>query len=397
MNILIVSQYFWPENFRINDLAIELKNRNHNITVLTGKPSYPNREKFKKVLNSNFYNDIDIIRIPHTKRGTNNFSLFINYLSFFISGLVIGIFKLKHKKFDVIFVFQPSPIFPVLLGVIIGRLKKCKVSAWILDLWPETLFSFGFLKSKISKKISFLISDFTYRNIDLLFTQSESMKNHLKKRLPKNNVKLLPNWVEKDFEKFIIPEIRKKVKTIFFTGNIGKAQDLEKIIECFKILNNEDISLKIIGDGKNKSYIQDLVIKNKLNHKIFFKNSIPLNSLSTAVKDADAMLLSLKNNKIFEITIPGKLQTYLAIGLPILGMINGEGAKLIKNNEIGYSSKAGYHIGLSKNIIKLMNSSMQLRKKMSHNAQNLAKKKFSRIEIISYLEIQLKKLTELCV
>ena len=142
MNILIVSQYFWPENFRINDLVLELKKRNHNITVLTGIPSYPNREKFKKIKNSNFYKGLTLIRIPHFKRGSSNFSLFINYLSFFISGLIFGLFKLKSQKFDVIFVFQPSPIFPVLLGVIIGRLKKCRVSAWILDLWPETLFSF---------------------------------------------------------------------------------------------------------------------------------------------------------------------------------------------------------------------------------------------------------------
>ena len=101
-----------------------IKKRNHNITVLTGIPSYPNREKFKKIKNSNFYKGITLIRIPHFKRGSSNFSLFINYLSFFISGLIFGLFKLKSQKFDVIFVFQPSPIFPVLLGVIIGRLKR---------------------------------------------------------------------------------------------------------------------------------------------------------------------------------------------------------------------------------------------------------------------------------
>ncbi len=396
MDILIVSQYFWPENFRINDLVFEFQKRNHNITVLTGIPSYPNRNKFEKMEVYNKFSNVDLIRIPLFNRGRNNFTLMINYISFFLSGLSFGIYKLKNKNFDVVFVFQPSPIFPVLLGVIIGKIKKCRVCTWVLDLWPETLDSMGFLKNKIIKNISFFLSNFIYGKVELLLTQSSSMRDYMRNRLPKNNIQLLSNWVEKEFSNLESPQIRKEVKKIFFTGNIGESQDFEAIIKCFKILKSEDIILEVLGDGKNKSKIVNLVKTNNLHHKIFFKNPVSLSKLPQVLKEADALLFALKKNKIFEITIPGKFQSYLAFGLPILGMINGESSRIIEEHKIGYSVNAGDYKSLAKKIKYLINSSVEVRKKMSQNAQHLAKTAFDRNKVFDYLEIELKKMKKEC-
>ena len=392
MNILIVSQYFWPENFRINDLVFELKKRKHNITVLTGIPSYPSREKFTQQEIKKKFEDIDLIRVPLFERGNNNFTLMLNYISFFLSGLLFGIFKLKNKRFDIIFVFQPSPIFPVLLGVIIGRIKSCKVCSWILDLWPETLNSMGYLKNKWFKSIGLTFSNFVYGKVTLLLTQSSSMKKYLKQRLPQNNIQLLSNWVEKEFANLKPSKIRKYLKKIFFTGNIGKAQDFESLIKCFNILKTEDVSLEILGDGKHKNNILKLIETNNLQNTVIFRNPVSLSMLPKFVKKADAMIFSLNNNEIFEITIPGKFQSYLAFGLPIIGMINGESADLIRNYNVGYCVDAGDYKNLAKKIICLSNSSVKVRREMSENAQRLAKTSYSRKHILDNLEKQLKRL-----
>ena len=196
MKILIISQYFWPENFRVNDLAEYLKKKNHKITVLTGVPNYPkgkiyneykiNHKKFKR------YKSIDIIRVPIIPRGSNYFTLFLNYLSFIISCTINGIFILKKKKYDIIFFFATSPIFSAIPAIIIGKIKKIPLSIWVLDLWPETLYQYKFFKIKIVDKIlRFFIKKIT-QSFDVIFVQSPLFISKIKKLFDNKKIIFLP-------------------------------------------------------------------------------------------------------------------------------------------------------------------------------------------------------------
>ena len=155
--------------------------------------------------------------------------------------------------------------------------------------------------------------------------------------------------------------------------------------------------MEILGDGKHKEKVLKLVETNNLKHQIIFKKSVSMRMLVKVIQEADAMILSLNKNKIFEITIPGKFQSYLAFGLPIIGMINGESANLIRKHKVGYCVNAGDYKNLAKKIIYFTNSSVKVRREMSKNAQRLAKTTFTRENIIDNLERQLKKITKTCV
>jgi glycosyltransferase involved in cell wall biosynthesis len=393
MQILIISQYFWPENFRINDLAVGLKESNIGVTILTGYPSYPNQHLFKNIKLNNYYNKMQLIRVPIFSRGENKLSLFLNYLSFVFSAIFIGYFKLYFKKFDVIFVFQPSPITSILPAIFFSKLKKTKTAIWILDLWPDTLKPMGLLRNALISKIAFNISNLIYKKIDLIFAQSISMSNLLKKRLPNNKIKYLPNWVEEDFFKNSIIKKKKKDKrfNIIFAGNLGLAQDFNSIIKAFVLIpNKSDFQLTLIGEGKEKVKIISLVKESALSEVIKFRKAVPLNEIPKILYQADALILALKKADVFKITIPGKLQSYLAIGLPIISMLSGESASIIEKNKLGLNAKAGDYKSLAINIVKLKEMSKLDRDLMGKRGKEFAKNNFTRNVIIKNFIKQIK-------
>ena len=150
MRILIVTQHFWPEDFRINELAIGFIDNGHDVSVLTGYPNYPEGKiysDFKKDKDGfKEFNSIKITRIPILPRGSSKFTLALNYLSFVLSGMLLGPLLLRKKKFDMIFVFEPSPITVCLPAIFLKYLKSSKLSLWVLDLWPQSLYAVGYLR-----------------------------------------------------------------------------------------------------------------------------------------------------------------------------------------------------------------------------------------------------------
>ena len=184
MNLLIISQYFWPENFRINDLVIGLNKKGIKVTILTAFPNYPNKEVYKSLKLDKRYNGMKVIRVPIISRGNNKLSLFLNYLSFIFSGIFLGSIQLYNKSFDIIFVFQPSPITSIIPAIFFSKIKKAKMIIWVLDLWPDTLKPMGLLNYTYLNKMAFFLSNFIYKKADLIFGQSKSMSVLLKKRLP---------------------------------------------------------------------------------------------------------------------------------------------------------------------------------------------------------------------
>jgi len=178
VRILVVTQYFWPENFRINDLVSGFCDFDHEVTILTGYPNYPSGVVFPEFrLNPSAFakfESANVVRVPVISRGKGGLRLILNYVSFVISAIALGVWRLRGQKFDVIFVFEPSPITVGLPAVFLSYIKRTPLAFWVLDLWPETLEAIGVVRSRyILKAIGSLVT-FIYNRSDLILAQSKS-------------------------------------------------------------------------------------------------------------------------------------------------------------------------------------------------------------------------------
>lgn len=396
MHILVVSQYFWPENFRINDLVEELVQRGHNVTVLTGIPNYPSGEIFtiyrKKPSNFGQYKGAKVLRVPMLTRGNDNFLLMLNYLSFVISGCTWGAWLLRGIKVDVIFVFEPSPVTVGLPAIWIAKIKKIPIVFWVLDLWPETLAAVGAVRSTFVLGLFGYIVRFIYNRCTLVLGQSrgfmESIGNYCSN---KAKIRYFPNWAEGIFKEVDVlpaPELHKleNVFSIVFAGNIGEAQDMPAVLDAAEKLNNNPfIRWIIVGDGRKSEWIHAEVIRRGLNKMILLGHHPP-ERMPSFYAHADALLVSLKRDPVFSMTIPGKLQSYLYVGKPLLGMLDGEGATLIKDAGAGLTCAAGDSVELAKAVLALADMSEEERRQLGLNGKRYAKNEFDRTRLMDYLE-----------
>ncbi len=389
MKILIVTQYFWPEEFRINDLVVGLSDRGHQVTVLTGRPNYPTGKVFEGYRkNPSAYSDyhgIPVVRVPMLARGSSAITLLLNYISFAFFGSIVGPLKLRRMKFDAIFVFEPSPISVGFPSLVLRALKKAPVAFWVLDLWPESLEATGVVRSKFILKQVGKIVKFIYDRCDLILAQSRSFIPEIQRfNQSPNKIAYFPSWADKTDRALTdspAPEIsvdRGKF-SIVFTGNIGEAQDFGAILDAAERLKDrKDVRWIVVGDGRMASWVREQVGRRQLNHCVLLAGRFPLERMRSFYMHADALLVSLKPEPIFAMTIPGKLQSYLAEGLPILAMLNGEGAEVIRRAGAGFASPAGNGAALAEAVLRMMGMSKEARSEMGRRAKELSDAEFDR-------------------
>lgn len=395
MNILIVSQYFWPENFIINDLVEELISRGHNITIITGKPNYPSGSLNKDYsLNPDLfssYSGAEIIRVSIVLRGKTKISLFFNYISFAISASMIGAYKLRKKNFDVIFAYEPSPVTVAIPAIIFSKIKRVPLVLWVLDLWPDTLQAYGVILSKYFLKFFDKIVRFIYNNCDLILGQSKSYVNLIRERSTNVSVKYFPSWAESVFYKTQeLNPYKKNNKTTFdvvFSGNTGIAQDFPSILDAMELLKDiNDIKLIIIGNGSMFEWIESEISKRHLTKSVTLLGRKPLEDMPKLLAEASALLLSLRDKPIYSITIPAKLQVYLQAKKPILAMINGEAADIVNESNSGITCKSGDAQCLANAIKAIYSMSDHERIAMGNNAYKFSETWFDRKTLIDQLE-----------
>tara|TARA_B100000787_G_C16194469_1_gene299749 strand:- start:400 stop:1584 length:1185 start_codon:yes stop_codon:yes gene_type:complete len=356
LNILVISQFFWPENFRINQLSRHLSKKN-KVIVLTGKPSYPNKDIFLKFKKIDRYGKTKIIRVPTLPRGNNSLFLFLSYLSFIILSIFYALVISFNKRIDKIIVFGTSPPNGLIAAHILKIFKNIPIYYWILDLWPNTLAGLGISKKNVVYKIINTFMDYNYRNCRYIFCQSISIKNIISKKIElKDTLIYFPSWSEK------LPFIKKKVLSkkisnkkfkIMFTGNIGEAQDFESIIKSAKILKNESIQWIIVGSGRYRAKIEYLIRKNNLiDCFVFIEHQKPIH-IKYLISLSDCLLVTLKKSSVFSKTIPGKLSNYMDSKMPVIGMIDGETNNIINKSKCGFASKAGDYKHLAQIILKM--------------------------------------------
>ena len=345
MNILIVSQYFWPENFRVNDIVKFLLSHKHTVDVLTAEPNYPDGKLFKEYKenkkNFNNYYGASVYRVPiYLRRNSSPLNLFLNYLTYSFSAILFGYFLVRKKKYDIVFSFATSPVTSAIPAIFFSKINNCKSFIWILDLWPEILKELKIINNRYIYKFISLFVNGIYNKFDHLLVQSISFQERFLKKEKIKKVTYFPSWSEFEISKNIIKDTSfttylKNTFKIVFTGNIGEAQNFEKILESAEILkDNQNISWIIVGSGRNLDKLIKICFDKKINN-VFFLGQKEIFYIPYYHTIADVLLISLKEGSAISSTIPGKLQSYLSANKYILGFISGECKKIIQEAKVG--------------------------------------------------------------
>ncbi len=386
MRVLIVSQYFWPEIFHINEIAKLLASRKICVDILTGNPNYPEGIFYSGYNNfspqTELWKKITIYRIPIFPRGkSSKFKLCLNYLSFIISGLLFSPFILKNKKYDIIFIYGVSPILQSIPAIFLGWLKKTPVVLWVQDLWPESLSAIGAIKSIWLLKVLEIVVSYIYSHCDLILTQSKAFIYPVSKLALNTKVLYHPNSVNSIFfkpKKLVESKINTLTSefTVVFAGNIGQAQSLETIVSAaVELLPYQNIKIIFIGSGSKLDWLTKEIEKKCLVN-VFIEGKRPFDEMPFLLGKASVLLVSLANNKIFNFTVPNKIQAYLAVGKPIIGCLNGEGARIIVEAKAGLTVPAEDAKSLAKAILKIYRMTDEERFQLGENGRDFFKKNF---------------------
>ena len=395
MKILVICQYYYPEPFRITDICESLVLRGHSVTVLTGLPNYPEGRVLDEYRNGNkrkeILNGVEVIRCFEIGRGKSKIKLFLNYLSYTLSATLKALFI--KEEFDVIFANQLSPVFMVIPGIVYKKKHQKKILLYCLDLWPDSLAAGGITKTSAIFKIVHKISKSIYSSADSILVTSSMFKDYFRNvlKIEKNNVKHLPQYAEDIFTKgrFKTPSDRKnnRIYNFVFAGNIGDMQSVETIIKAaYELCSCSNIFIHIVGDGSKlnecKALSNELGLKN-----VKFYGRKPVTEMPVFYELADAMLVTLKDNKTLSYTLPGKVQSYMAAGKPIIGAICGETERVIEEAKCGFICKAEDYQSLAKLIMKFCNSDETIQ--MSNNAHKYYMENFDKNKFILLLEKEL--------
>ena len=394
-HILVISQYFYPEQFRINDICTEWVKRGYKVTVITGIPNYPQGKYydgyglFKK--RKETFNGIEVIRIPLIARGNNAIMLVLNYLSFVVSGFFWKVFT--KIKADYVFIFEVSPMTQALPGVWYAKKRKIPCYLYVTDLWPENVEIIGGITNKRILSAIGVMVDYIYKRCDRIFTSSESFIHAIFDRgIDKNKLEFWPQYAEDYYQPVDkltvdVPEILRDGKfNITFAGNIGYAQGLDVLPEAAKMLKEaaKQVRFNIVGDGRFKD-----VLKEKVKDVTEFFNLIdkqPAKRIPEFMAVSDAALISLSKSKVFSITLPAKTQSCLACGIPVIVSADGEIQGVINKAEAGICSDAGDAKGLAENIRWLMSLSEDKRVEMANNAVRYYKENFDKEMLLSKMD-----------
>lgn len=385
--ILILTQYFYPENFRSSDLAFEMVKRGHEVTALVGIPNYPKGEYyegygiFKKRIET--INGVKIYRAFQTPRGKRGkaFGVMLNYFTYVISATIDILFMCMFKKVDAIVVHETSPITQGIPAVIAKKLFGIPIYFWVLDLWPETLEAVNVVKNKKVIAVVDNLVKWIYKNSNKILISSKSFRTSIcEKGDFDGKIRYFPNWVEDDllYGNDIDTTSFGSKFVVMFAGNIGEAQDFDAIIKTAESLkDDENILFVIVGDGrKREASVQEVERLGLTN--VHFTGQLPKETMPSMFSKADVMMVTLKDNIIFNMTVPAKLQAYMALAKPIVGMINGETAELIDEADCGYCVNASDSEAYAKVIRQLSFLNKDDLKQKGENGKSYYEKLFTK-------------------
>ncbi len=396
--ILIISQHFWPENFRISDVATGFAENDIEVDVICGIPNYPNGPVAEgygwfKNKKQNF-NGVNVYRtweIP--RKGNSNLRIFLNYISypFFASFKVLGFLG---KKYDAVFCYETSPVYMIFPAIVYSKLKKVPLTTYVLDLWPENLYSVLNIQNKFLRSLVKGTSHWHYKKCDKLIAMSPSLNDTLVRITgkPKEKIATIPQYCEKFYEQDIhnaeLEEEYKNYFKIVYAGNISPAQNLEVAVDSAVLLKKDgikDIKFIIVGDGMSKTAVESYVREKDVPEYFDFLGSKPVTDMPVYHTLADALFAPLAKSDDLGLTIPAKVTSYMAGGKPVLTCIDGEGSFVIDKAKAGFTAPAGDSAKLYENIKKLYSMPLEERLYMGKNARAYHDEYHSRDKVLGQL------------
>lgn len=402
--LLVISQYFYPEQFRINDLCKEWVKRGYDVTVVTGIPNYPTGKFFKGYSwlkkRKEEYEGIHIIRLPLIPRRHSSLMLALNYVSFVISGWFWS--RFTRVKADKVFIFEVSPMTQALPGVWYKRRKKVPCFIYVQDLWPENVeIVTGIHNKRIIHAIDKMV-DYIYRNCELILATSPSFVKRIEERESawrnkKSKVKYWPQYAEE----FYRPASRKPLPDmpqddsfkIVFTGNIGYAQGLDILPKTAAILKKEGVncSFIIIGDGRYRETLEKEIHAAGVQDMFYMLGRKKPEEIPDYLAWCDAAFISFADNPLFEMTIPAKLQSYMACGIPILASASSETERIIREAGCGVVCRIGDAEALAEGILRLKGMPKDELRQKEQRALKYCQEHFNSKILLEQMEKYLRK------
>lgn len=394
MRILLVTQYFYPENFKSNDIAFELVKRGHHVDALVGIPNYPEGKYFKGYglfkKRHEMVNGVSIYRAFQTPRGKGGWRLPINYLSYVITASLWVLFKFAWKKYDCVICHETSPIFQAYPGILLKKMRKVPFYMWVLDIWPDAMRSGGGMKNEkiigwADRRVKGI-----YKNCDKILISSRRFTESI---LPKGDfadkIVYFPNWsedmlaIKQDYE---IPTMPDGFK-IMIAGNLGKSQNLDAVAEAMLAMKDtKEVKWLFVGDGSRKQWLDDFISEHGLQETAFTYGRYPFAAMPAFYKAADAMLVTLKGGfPHLGMVVPARLQSYMSAGKPVLAMIGPGGADIIKEADCGLSVPAGDANGLVRVIKEQVLPDREVFKKKGQNGRAYFEKNYRMEDCIDHL------------
>lgn len=359
MKILVVDQYYYPEQFQINDICERMVKDGHSVTVLTGLPNYPTgiipdeykrgRKRKEKI------NGVGVIRCPELGRSKGAIGMAKNYLSYALSASIKQFFL--RKEYDLVFIYETSPVTLAYPGELFARRKKLPVFFYCCDIWPECVKVMIKNEKSLPYRIIKKMSTKIYRRADIVALQSEGFFDYFEKihGINRRRLRYLPQFADSNYlTKDFTPEDNGVIDFVF-TGNVGIAQDIGGIINAVdRIRNRTGFRVHIVGDGSFLDTAKKMVDEKQLNDKIVFYGRRPYEEMASFYKLADVCMATLQSNSLLNLTMPSKVQGYMAAGKPILAAVTGKSREILEENRCGICVEPGNVDELSKAMVEFI-------------------------------------------
>lgn len=388
MKILVICQHYYPEPFRITDICEELARRGHEVSVITERPNYPMGkiyDGYRRGHRDEVINGVRVHRCFTIGRHHGAVLQVINYYNFAFFSTRYA--KKIKEKFDIVFVNQLTPVMMASAGIAYKKKHRVPLVMYTLDLWPDSLVAGGIKRNSWIYRHYHKVSEKIYKQADKILITSSSFADYFERQFGIGNTEYLPQYAESLFDPEECHKTPNGKVDLMFAGNIGVMQSVETIVKAAELTQDIDnLTWHIVGDGVEYEKIKSLAAGN--NH-IVIHGRKSLAEMPTYYRMADAMLVTMKNDPIISYTLPGKVQTYMAAGKPIIGAINGETEKVIENAACGYCAEAESAEGLAACVRRFVESSEQ--NLMGENAERYYQANFSEQHFFEILEKRLEE------
>jgi glycosyltransferase involved in cell wall biosynthesis len=399
MNILIVCQYFWPESFRVNDVAASLRDRGHQVTVLTGKPNYPDGPFFPGYRFSGIcretYHGVNVVRVPIFPRGQNSrLRLTLNFASFAISGSLLAPF-VTTGEYDGILVYALSPIIQALPAFVLKMLGRGPVHIWLQDLWPESLSATGAVRAKWLIRAVGFVTALIHRGADQNLVSCAGFTERLQAMgAAPERIRYLPNYAEDFYGKQANVDKSAECEAlvpqgfrVMFAGNIGEAQDFSTILAAAELLKEQKhIHWVIVGDGREFFWVRKETKRRGLEETFHLAGRYPVEQMPQWFACADVMLVTLRTDPIFALTLPTKVHSYMAASKPLIAALDGEAARIVNESKCCLCVRTGDSAALAEAVLKASRMSAQKLQRLGRNGREYFDEHFDRQRVIFQLE-----------